>query len=191
MQNSRRKHQPPAFIYAMVMIGTGFIVLGIMLFFMLRSSSASPQTDEYSTTPAKVEYPAPQLNLTDLNGNPVALTDFPGKVVLVNMWATWCPPCKAEMPTLEAFYEKYRNDGFIIVGINDGETHDLVQPFVQEHGLTFPIWLDEQYASEKAFNTVNLPSSYVIDRQGTVRLMWIGAISARVLEKYVPDVIKE
>lgn len=175
----------------MVMIGTGFMVLGIMLFFMLRSSAASSQTDEFSTIPAKVEYPAPQLRLKDLSGNSVSLTDYSGKVVLVNMWATWCPPCKAEMPTLEAFYEKYKNDGFVIVGINDGETRDLVEPFVSEHNLTFPIWLDEHYASEKAFNTANLPSSYVIDRQGTVRLMWIGAISARVLEKYVPDVIKE
>ncbi len=187
----KNKSHPPGFLYAMMLVGLGFITLGMVLFFLLRSSTSELQPDEFSTTPAKVQYPAPELKLTDLSGSPTALTDYRGKVVLVNMWATWCPPCKAEMPTLEAFYRKYQDQGFIIVGLNDGETRDVVAPFVNEHGLTFPIWLDEQYASEKAFNTVNLPSSYVIDRQGTVRLMWIGAISPRVLEKYVPDVIKE
>jgi cytochrome c biogenesis protein CcmG/thiol:disulfide interchange protein DsbE len=186
--DSRRS---PAFFYAMVLIGGGFILLGIVLFFVLGPSAASQQSNGFSTIPAKVSYPAPELKLTDLSGNPVSLTDYFGKVVLLNMWATWCPPCKAEMPTLQAFYEKYQDQGFVIVAVNDGETLDLVQPFVREYGLTFPIWLDEHWLSEKAFNTQNLPSSYVIDRAGTVRLMWIGAISPRVLEKYVPDVIKE
>jgi peroxiredoxin len=95
------------------------------------------------------------------------------------------------MPTLQSFHDKYWDQGFAIVAINDGDSIDLVQPFVREYGLTFPVWLDEEYLSEVAFNTQNLPSSFVIDRNGTVRLMWIGAISARVLEKYVPPLIKE
>jgi peroxiredoxin len=175
----------------MLLIGTGLIVLGIVLFFVLQASASAPRDDEFSTIPAEVNYSAPELELTDLNGNPVALTDYLGSVVLVNMWATWCPPCKAEMPDLQAFYEKYKDDGFVIIGINDGEPADLVEPFVSEYGLTFPVWLDEQYLSEQAFNTINLPSSYVIDRTGTVRLMWIGAISPRILEQHVPKVIKE
>jgi thiol-disulfide isomerase/thioredoxin len=191
MEENRRKHPSPAFVSAMIMIGSGLILIGILLFFLLRSTTADAQSDEFSTIPVEVNYPAPELTLTDVSGNPVSLTDHLGKVILVNMWATWCPPCKAEMPTLQAFYEKYQAQGFVIVGINDGETIELVEPFVRDYGLTFPVWLDGEYLSEKAFNTVNLPSSYVIDRQGTVRLMWIGAISPRVLEKYVPNVIKE
>lgn len=177
------------FIYAMVMIGVGLISLGIVLFLSLNKPQANPQ--EYTATPLKVNYPAPDLKLSDLHGNQVLLKDYLGKVTLVNMWATWCPPCKAEMPTLETFYRKYKEDGFTIVGINDGEAPHVVALFVQNYGLTFPIWLDQQYLSEKAFKTINLPSSFVIDRNGTIRLMWIGAISKKSLEKYVSPIVKE
>ena len=179
MDPKTKARHSPGFIYGMTLIGAGFIALGFMLFFILNSPQASAEQQEFSTIPVKVNYPAPELTLTDLNGNSVSLTDYLGRVVLVNMWVAWCPPCKAEMPTLQAFYEKYKGDGFVIVGINDGETPDLVAPFVKDYGLTFPIWLDEEYQSEKAFNTMNLPSSYVIDRSGAVRLMWIGAISKK------------
>ena len=176
-------------IYAATMIGAGFIFLGIVLFMILKPTQTTAQ--EYSAIPAKVNYPAPELELTDLQGKAVSVKDYLGQVTLINMWATWCPPCKAEMPTLEAFYKKYKDDGFVIVGINDGETADLVSAFVQDYRLTFPVWLDEQYLSEKAFKTINLPSSFVIDRTGTVRLMWIGAISQQTLEKYVSPIIRE
>ena len=175
----------------MIMMGIGFIALGVTLYWVLGSSGTNSAPEEYSTMPIKVNIPAPALELKDIQGNKTSLKDYLGKVTLVNMWATWCPPCKAEMPTLETFYEAYKKDGFVIVGINDGDTLDLVAPFVKNFGLTFPVWLDEQYQSEKAFNTMNLPSSYVIDRKGTVRLMWIGAISKIMLEKYVPPIIKE
>ncbi len=187
--NSTTRQYSSRFIYAMIMIGVGFIFLGIVLFISLISSQASPQ--EYTAIPVEVNYPAPDLRLNDLRGKPVSVKDYLGKVTLVNMWATWCPPCKAEMPTLEAFYKKYKDDGFIIVGINDGEAPHVVASFVQDFGLTFPIWLDQQYLSEKAFKTINLPSSFVIDRNGTIRLMWIGAISKKALENYVSPIVKE
>ena len=187
--NSTTRQYSSRFIYAMIMIGVGFIFLGIVLFISLISSQASPQ--EYTATPVEVNYLAPDLRLNDLRGKPVSVKDYLGKVTLVNMWATWCPPCKAEMPTLEAFYKKYKDDGFMIVGINDGEAPHVVASFVQDFGLTFPIWLDQQYLSEKAFKTINLPSSFVIDRNGTIRLMWIGAISKKALENYVSPIVKE
>ena len=95
------------------------------------------------------------------------------------------------MPTLQAFYEKYKDDGFVLVAINQEEPRDVVAPFVQEFGLTFPVWLDLEYLAEREFDTMNLPSSYVVDRNGQVRLMWIGGISKKNLEKFVPDLIRE
>lgn len=178
----------PAKFFALILIGAGLIIVGVMLFMVL-----TPPTDPqgFSVLPAEVNFPAPQLSVEDLAGGSVSLENYRGRVVLVNLWATWCPPCKAEMPTLQAFYVRHQGKGFVIVGINDGETLDLVKPFVMEYDLTFPVWLDEGYQAERAFNTMNLPSSYVVDRTGIIRLAWVGAISQRSLEAYVLPIIKE
>jgi peroxiredoxin len=96
------------------------------------------------------------------------------------------------MPALETFYRKHKDSGFVIVAINDGDPTPDVNQFVQDYGLTFPVWLDPTYiATEKAFKTMNLPSSYVIDRNGTVVLSWVGGINSRNLEKYVTPLIEE
>jgi len=175
--------------YATLMIGMGLVSIGIVAYMLLNKPSDTPQ--DFSTVPVQVNYPAPELTLVDLAGNSVSLRDHLGSVVLVNLWATWCPPCKDEMPTLQTFYEKYKVDGFILLAIDQEETLEVVEPFVREFGLTFPVWLDEDYQAQQVFNTMNLPSSYVIDRSGRVRLMWIGGISKKNLEKYVPNVIME
>ncbi len=173
----------------MLMIGAGLIVIGIMTFMLLNNSTAS--TTDFSVVPAQVDFASPELTLEDLSGKPVSLDDYLGSVVLVNLWATWCPPCRDEMPTLQTFYEKYRSNGFVLVSINQEETRETVVPFVKEFGLTFPVWLDLDYQAQRVFKTENLPSSYVIDRTGRVRLMWIGGISKKNLEKYVTKIIKE
>lgn len=176
-------------VFALMSMGLGFLATGVMFFMLLDQQAAS--TQDFSTVPAKVNFPAPELTLKDLSGAQASLHDYRGSVVLVNLWATWCPPCREEMPTLQTFYQKYREDGFVLIAINQEETLEVVQPFVDEFGLTFPVWLDEEYEAQRKFNTMNLPSSYVIDRAGQVRLMWIGGISKRNLEKFVPDIILE
>jgi len=138
-----------------------------------------------------VNYPAPELTLSDLQGNPSSLTDYLGQVVLVNNWATWCPPCKAEMPALQAYYQTHTAQGFVILGIEAGEPADEVTAFVEQYGLTFPVWLDAKGLALEAFRNFSLPSSYVIDRDGVVRLAWSGAISREMLEKYVTPVVVE
>lgn len=175
--------------YATLLIGAGLISIGIMFIFLLNKSSAS--TQDFSAVPVKVDFAIPELNLEDLSGKPVSLDDQLGSVMLVNLWATWCPPCIKEMPTLQAFYEKYKTHDFVLIAINQEESLEIVAPFVDEFGLTFPVWLDLKYQAQRVFNTMNLPSSYVIDRNGIVRLMWIGEISAKNLEKFVADVILE
>jgi thiol-disulfide isomerase/thioredoxin len=180
------KKLPLAFIF----LGFGLILIVFSVYFVLQGA---PDRTELAAVPVKVSYPAPELTLTDLQENrPTSLADYRGQVVLVNLWATWCPPCKAEMPALEAFYRKYSDDGFAIVAINDGDPTADVSQFVEEYGLTFPIWLDPTYiATEQAFKTMNLPSSFVINREGTIVLSWVGGINKSSLEKYVTPIIKE
>lgn len=179
-------------IIAMLLVGFGLIAVGVAVMTMitLRQSQAA-EAAQVQTTPVKVNYPAPSLTLYDLDGVSRSLTDYQGKVVLVNMWATWCPPCREEMPTLEGFYQDYADQGFLIIGLNDGDEAVDVRDFVDSYGLSFPIWLDPDYLSEAAFNTMNLPSSFVIDRQGQVRLQWVGKIERSQLEKYIVPLIQE
>lgn len=180
----------PARFYAMLMMGTGLIALGVMLFLLLRNAVPVAES-KFSTIPVEVDYAAPELGLQDLSGKPVSLRDYAGSVALVNLWATWCPPCKEEMPALQSFYEKHRAEGFVLLGVNQEETAEVVEPFVADYGLTFPIWLDENYLAQRVFNTFSLPSSFVIDREGRVRLTWVGGVSEEFLEKYVTQFIKE
>jgi hypothetical protein len=96
------------------------------------------------------------------------------------------------MPALESFYRQHAADGFAVVAVNDGDpTSDVVQ-FVNDYKLSFPVWLDPTYsATEKKFKTMNLPSSFVIDRNGQVVLSWVGGINLRTLEKYVTPIIED
>lgn len=176
-------------ILPLISLGSGLLLIAISAYFILQDSS--PKTN-FSAVPIKVNFAAPELTLTDIQGKSHSLADYRGQVVLVNLWATWCPPCKEEMPALQSFYNKHKDQGFVVVAINDGDpTKDVVQ-FVSDYKLTFPVWLDPTYsATEQAFKSLNLPTSFVIDRNGTIELQWVGGISRKMLDKYVIPVITE
>jgi len=184
MSNAKTKKTLP-----IILLGLGLILIAASGYYIIRDASLQ---NDLSTVPVQASFPAPELTLTDLEGVTHSLADYRGQVLLVNLWATWCPPCKAEMPTLQAYHNKYSDDGFLVIAINDGDpTPDVVQ-FVKDYNLTFPIWLDPTYiATEDAFKTLNLPSSFVIDRNGIVRWQWIGEINRKMLEQFVTPIIKE
>ena len=174
-------------ILPLLLLGLGLALVAASVLLILWN--ASPPAD-LSVVPAKANYRAPELTLTDIQGISHSLADYRGQVTLVNIWATWCEPCKLEMPALQAFYDRHKANGFVIIAINDGDPAADVLQFVKDYRLTFPIWLDPTYiATERAFKTLNLPSSYVIDRDGVVRLMWVGGISRRMLDKHVAPII--
>lgn len=179
----------------MLILGMGLILLGMAAFVAWprgATSSEASASNGSSTVPAAVNYAAPDLALSDLDGVEHSLADYRGQVVLVNLWATWCPPCKAEMPTLEAYYQAHQPDGFVTFAVNDGDPADAVTAFVDQYNLSFPVLLDPTYqATDHAFKTRNLPSSFVIDREGNVRLRWVGEIDRATLEKYVTPLITE
>jgi len=141
--------------------------------------------------PQEVDYPAPPLALVDVNGQSVALADYAGQVVLLNNWATWCPPCRAEMPELQAYHTAHQEQGFTVIAVEAGDPASQVQQFVEEYGLTFPVWVDTGQQALTVFRNLALPNSFVIDREGQVRLAWSGAITLDVLEKYVTPLLEE
>jgi len=175
--------------FPLLLLGLGLILIAASAYFILQDILS--RTD-FSTVPVRVSLPAPDLTLLDTQGVSSSLVEYRGQVVLVNLWATWCPPCKEEMPALQSFYDKHRDQDFVVIAINDGDpTKDVLQ-FVKDYRLTFPVWLDPAYiATEQAFKTMNLPSSFVIDRNGTIRLQWVGGISRKMLDQYVSPLIME
>jgi cytochrome c biogenesis protein CcmG/thiol:disulfide interchange protein DsbE len=176
-------------IIPLILLGLGLILITVAGYFILRDT---PTQTDLSAVPVQVNFTAPELTLTDAQGVSRSLSDYRGQVVLVNLWATWCPPCKEEMPALQTFYNKHKDKGFTIVAINDGDPTPDVEQFIKDYQLSFPVWLDPKYfATEQAFKTLNLPSSYVIDRNGIIRLSWVGGINRKTLDKYVTPLITE
>lgn len=192
-----RKRKPQHTILVLLLLGAGvaFFIAALALGAILAAGNnptgqaETRRGGEIIFPPVQLNVPAPDLRLTDLDGKPVALGDYRGKVVLVNNWATWCPPCRAEMPDLQAYYETHANKDFVIIGIEAGDSPEEVRKFVNTMRLTYPIWLDVEMVAVSKFRNDSLPSSYLIDRDGIMRAMWMGAINQATLEKYVTPLL--
>jgi peroxiredoxin len=178
-----------------IVLGVVLILVGVALFLLWSGfqsmSDFTADSDGGSAVPMAADFPAPQLELQSINGNSESLADFRQNVLLVNNWATWCPPCRAEMPTLEAYYESHSAQNFMIIAIEAGDAQETVSQFAQTLGLRFHVWLDPRNASLYAFRNSGLPNSFVIDRTGTVRYAWTGPISRSMLEKYVTPLLTQ
>lgn len=124
---------------------------------------------------------APDFDLPSPDGGEgLRLSDLRGEVVLVNFWATWCGPCRVEMPELEQLHIDYRDEGLHVLGVNMGEPRGLVREYLAEQRLTFPILLDENAAVGGSYRTHSLPTSVVVDREGRVSSVLVGAQTAEI-----------
>jgi len=132
--------------------------------------AASLDTPQFKAAMAKLEADdqhrqEANFTLTDLQGKAWTLKDLHGKVVLVNFWATWCPPCRKEMPDLEELYERHKDQGFVILAISDEEA-DKVKPFISEQKVTYPVLLDPGRKVNELFQIDGIPKSFVYNRDG-------------------------
>jgi peroxiredoxin len=112
--------------------------------------------------------PAPDFALHDLDDKLRKLSDFRGHVVAVNFWATWCPPCREELPSMQRTYEAHHDKGFEILGVNVGENWDTVAPFLENFSLTYPIVLDTDSAAMAEWGIMGLPTTFILDRDGRI-----------------------
>jgi len=126
--------------------------------------------------PPVVGSPAPEIALKDLRGQEVRLSDLHGKIVLLNFWATWCKPCKEEMPAMQASYDKLRDQGFVVLAVNELEDAGRVAEHIRTHGHTFLVVMDHDNRVANQYGVVGLPASFLIDRQGIVREHVFGSL---------------
>jgi len=124
---------------------------------------------------------APEFALENLKGEKISLKDQQGQVVLLNFWATWCGPCKLEMPHLQTFYDKYQEKGLIVLAISTDNAKAAVPPFIEKHQYTFPV-LYADSAIPSAYSVYGVPMVYLIDRQGAVRYTHTGYSPNGVLQ---------
>lgn len=127
---------------------------------------------------------APNFKLSELGGASVSLSDLKGKKVILNFWATWCPPCQLEMPHMEKIYQEYEKDGVVVLAVNLTFTEqdpEKVPVFVKDYGLSFPVVLDKKGDVSDLYAVVGYPTTYIIDSQGVISKRYQGAINYDIM----------
>jgi peroxiredoxin len=124
--------------------------------------------------PSRVQ-PAKEFTAPTPDGKSLRLSDSKGKVVFLNFWATWCPPCREEMPAMERLYQRYKDKGLVVLALSiDVEGAPVVIPFVKEHNFSFPVGLDPKMTVADKYGVRALPSTFLVDRKGNLAAMAIG-----------------
>ena len=130
---------------------------------------------------------APQFTLTDLDGNTVSLSDYAGTPLLVNFWATWCPPCRSELPLIQEYQDKFGDD-FVVLALSGGETAQDVQSFINANGYTFMVLLDSEYAVAEQYGVRGYPTSFFIDANGAIQKTHIGELTEPMIVAYLAEI---
>jgi peroxiredoxin len=146
----------------------------------------NPSFQSANQVPIRVGLPAPDFTLPGLDGKKVSLSDYRGKVVFVNIWATWCPPCVEEMPSMQNLYQKLKSENFEIMAVSiDSQGAKVVAPFMKKYKLTFPALMDSMGTIKRIYKATGVPESYIIDKDGILAKKVIGP-----LDWSQPDILR-
>ncbi|MCE5287041.1 MAG: TlpA family protein disulfide reductase [Pelosinus sp.] len=160
------------------------VIAGGLYFYMGQKAAGEQKTAEKTSQGVQIGNLAPDFTLRTLDGQMVNLSDFRGKKVILNFWATWCPPCKAEVPEFEKFYQEQQSDNIeiIAVDITDQEkSKEDVADFIKAYGITYPVVLDEKGTAASTYRISAIPTTYILDAQGIIRQKVTGAMSSQAL----------
>ena len=174
---NRQSGLPPA-----LLAGLGVVLVVFLVAFALQGSLGAPTKKASS----QVDFVS-----NDFSGKSIRLSDYRGKTVLVNLWASWCPPCRAEMPDLIKYYNDHQADGLVLLSINSQDNMTSAQQFVREKQMTFSVLFDPDGKVGQIFRTDGLPDTFVIDRAGNLRFSWTGQISPTILELRVTPLLSQ
>ena len=135
---------------------------------------------------------APAWELKDVEGNTIKSSDFKGKVVVLDFWATWCGPCRAEIPSFIALQDKYGKDGLVVVGVSlDEEGASVVKPFMKRNKINYPIVMADTRIADLFGGVEGIPTTFVIDRDGKIAAKHVGLTSKAAFEKEIKPLLKK
>jgi thiol-disulfide isomerase/thioredoxin len=159
-----------------------------------KTSEPSTETAKDSPiliNPNSMKVSALDFKLKDLNGKEVSLSQLKGKRVFLNFWATWCPPCKAEMPEIEALYNETKDSDLVILAVNIGESQNTVKSFMDKNKYNFSVLLDTDNSIAAKYNIQSIPTSFFIDKDGVIVSRHIGSMNKTQMETYIKNIDKK
>jgi peroxiredoxin len=160
--------------YLPILILVVFLVVAIPVLRYYRSQGISPGQR------------APEFTLNDFDGNAVSLTDLRGQVVMLNFWASWCGPCREEMPDMQRVYDDLKDDGFTILAVSLDQSQDDARKFIDENGFTFLVVMDDAAVADM-YEVTGIPKTLIIDRDGIVRQVRVGQLNESSLRQLVEE----
>lgn len=188
--NTPFERKPPKWV---VYVLVAALVVGIVGFVTEQEFDISTDQEEglapASEVGIKVGMIAPDFTLNDLQGNEVKLSDLRGQTVMINFWATWCPPCRDEMPMLEAVYRERADKGLVVLAVSMDDDPDAVARFVKDYGLTFPVVIDTNKRVSFRYRVRPIPTTFLLDRDGAIRDIQVGAMDRKALLKKLSKVM--
>lgn len=175
-------------------IYTGFFIGVILLLFVVNNTGSEPDQGPYPPnyvpTAQSNSVLAFDFNLPTTDGKQLKLSDYKGKVVILDFWATWCPPCRKGIPDLVELKQKYSSKGVEIIGISvDQETKDEVVPFIKEYGINYPIVYGNTSVYQKYGGIRAIPTSFIVDKQGKIVASYEGLISKSAYEAHIKKLL--
>lgn len=183
-----------------LLIWLGVIIL-LSIGYLIYKASGQPTDDQQpSNIPQSKNQPlgnlksevqaAPDFTLIDLGGKTVSLSDFKGKNVYLNFWASWCGPCKLEMPDLEKIYQEFKDKDLIVLAVNVGENKSKVEAFVTSNGYSFPVLLDIQGKAAQTYKVSSIPVSVFVNKEGLIVAKRIGLMTYSQMEASISELLK-
>ncbi|MCH7588839.1 MAG: redoxin domain-containing protein [Chloroflexi bacterium] len=187
-QNTRSPLRPLIITATLILAG-----VAVIYFFAFPSTPRISNELENGENPLsdpspEVNSPAPDFNLQSVAGETIRLSDLRGQPVLINFWATWCAPCRIEMPALQDRFETYSEEGFAILAVDFDEPAEAVLAFGEEFGLTFDLLLDPGGKIQDLFRIRGYPTSFFLDEQGVIKVVHIGVMTEGQLDGYLAEV---